>query len=61
MSNCKPIDTHVYKGESLRQEMCPKSPNEIEKMTHVPYASATGSLMYAMMCTQVDMCSWLSQ
>lgn len=31
--------------------MCPKTPREIEKMTHVLYATAIGSLMYAKMYT----------
>lgn len=56
MSDCKPIDNPVVKGENLYQEMCPKTQDEIEKMARVPYASAVGSLMYAMMCTQPDIC-----
>ncbi|PKI32166.1 hypothetical protein CRG98_047443 [Punica granatum] len=34
--------------------MSPKTPEEREKMAHVPYASAIGSLMYAMLCTRSD-------
>ena len=29
---------------------------EIEYMKRVPYASAVGSLMYAMVCTRLDIC-----
>ena len=36
--------------------MCPKTLEEKEKMSKVPYASAIGSLMYAMMCTRPDIC-----
>ena len=36
--------------------MCPKTKDEKEKMTRVPYANAVGSLMYAMMCTRPDIC-----
>ena len=36
--------------------MCPKTPEEKEKMSRVPYASAVGSLMYAMMCTRPYIC-----
>ena len=36
--------------------MCPKIPQEIEYMKKVPYTSAVGSLMYAMMCTRPDIC-----
>ena len=31
------------------------SVQELEYMTHVPYASAIGSLMYAMMCTKPNL------
>eukprot|EP00253_Pinus_taeda_P018545 PITA_18545 len=31
---------------------CPKAQEEEEDMSHVPYASAVGSLMYAMVCTR---------
>lgn len=52
MHNCKPIDTPIAKNESLSLDMCPKTQDEKEKMPHVPYANAVGSLMYAMMCTR---------
>ena len=35
--------------------MSPKTVEEREYMTHVPYASAVGSLMYAMVCTRPDL------
>ena len=56
MHNCKPIDTPVAKDESLSLKMCPKTSEEKERMARVPYASAVGSLMYAMMCTRPDIC-----
>lgn len=56
MYNCKPIDTPVIKGESLSLEKYPKTLQEKEKMNRVPYASAIGSLMYAMMCTRHFLC-----
>ena len=34
--------------------MCPKTQKEIEYMSRVPYSSAVGSLMYAMVCTRPD-------
>lgn len=43
-------------GIYLSKEMCPKTPKEIEEMRRVPYASAIGSLMYAMLCTRPDIC-----
>eukprot|EP00253_Pinus_taeda_P004701 PITA_04701 len=33
---------------------CPKTQEEEEDMSRVPYASAVGSLMYAMVCTRPD-------
>ena len=56
MHNCKPIDTPVAKNESSSLDMCPKTQDEKEKMARVPYANAVGSLMYAMMCTRLDIC-----
>ena len=50
------MDTPVEKSLSLSLYMCPKTPEEKEKMSRVPYASVVGSLMYAMMCTRPDIC-----
>eukprot|EP00253_Pinus_taeda_P027784 PITA_27784 len=41
----------VVKG---KQELCPKTQEEEEDMSHVPYASVVSSLMYAMVCTRLD-------
>jgi hypothetical protein len=54
MQDCKSIDTPIAKGESLSLRMCLKSPDEKAQMEKVPYSSAVGSLMYAMMCTRSD-------
>ena len=40
----------------LSKEQCPKTPQEVEDMRNIPYASAVGSLMYAMLCTRPDIC-----
>ena len=34
--------------------MCPKTQEDMDCMSKVPYASAVGSLMYAMVCTRLD-------
>ena len=34
----------------------PKTQEEVDTMRQVPYASAVGSLMYAMLCTRPDIC-----
>ena len=56
MQDSKLIDTPVDKSLSLSSDMCPKTLEEKEKMSRVPYASVVGSLMYAMMCTRPDIC-----
>ncbi|KAK8540338.1 hypothetical protein V6N12_046625 [Hibiscus sabdariffa] len=35
---------------SLSKEMCPSTPQERERMSQIPYTSAIGSIMYAMIC-----------
>ena len=54
MHNSKPIDTPIEKGHTLSLDDCPKSKKEKRERTRVPYASAIGSLMYAMLCTRLD-------
>ena len=38
-------------GITLSKKMCPCTPEEIERMSGIPYASVIGSLMYAILCT----------
>uniref|UniRef100_A0A2N9EJK6 CCHC-type domain-containing protein n=1 Tax=Fagus sylvatica TaxID=28930 RepID=A0A2N9EJK6_FAGSY len=56
MHNSKPIDTPMEKGCTLSLDQCPKNDEEKNQMSKVPYASAIGSLMYAMLCTRPDIC-----
>ncbi|KAK8667612.1 hypothetical protein V6N13_007760 [Hibiscus sabdariffa] len=42
-------------GISLSKEMFPSTPQERERMSQIPYASAIGSIMYAMICTRPDL------
>ncbi|KAL0546022.1 hypothetical protein IC582_015926 [Cucumis melo] len=46
---------YIY-GIHLSKEQCPKTPQEVQDMSNIPYASAVGSLMYAMLCTRPDTC-----
>ena len=43
-------------GSSLSANQRPKTPAEIERMRGISYASAVGSLMYAMLCMRPDIC-----
>src|SRR4051812_30859768 len=55
ISKAKPIDTPVIKNHGLSLKDCPKTPTDKAKMASVPYKSAIGSLMYAMVCTRPDL------
>ncbi|KAA0026005.1 gag/pol protein [Cucumis melo var. makuwa] len=43
-------------GVHLSKEQCPKTPQEVEDMRRIPYASAVGSLMYVMLYTRAYIC-----
>eukprot|EP00253_Pinus_taeda_P003020 PITA_03020 len=54
------LEEEIYmtqpKGFAMKgkKELCPKTQEEEEDISRVPYASAVGSLMYAMVCTRPD-------
>uniref|UniRef100_A0ACD5Z493 Uncharacterized protein n=1 Tax=Avena sativa TaxID=4498 RepID=A0ACD5Z493_AVESA len=56
MESCNPLTVPMTKAIKLSGDMCPKSLEERKKMSHIPYASALGSLMYAMLFTRPDLC-----
>ena len=45
-----PLASHLI----LSSQQCPSNKKEIEEMNKFPYASTVGSLMYAMVCTKLD-------
>ena len=46
---------YVFEIQTLYyKDMCPKTEEEIDYMSKVPYSSRVGSLMYAMVCTRPD-------
>ena len=47
-------------GVTLSKTQCASSPDEQERMSRVPYASAIGSIMYAMLCMRSDISYALS-
>ena len=54
MENAKAVSTPLPGHLKLTKEMCPKIQEEGDKMSKVPYVLAIGSLMYAMVCTRLD-------
>ena len=52
VENAKVVSTPLPGHLKLTKETCPKTQEEEDKISKVPYASAIGSLMYAMVCTR---------
>ncbi|KAL9227880.1 hypothetical protein vseg_003521 [Gypsophila vaccaria] len=60
MENSKKGFLPMGHGITLSKSQCPTEPQDIERMKQIPYASAVGSIMYAMMCTLPDVSFALS-
>ncbi|KAH9316784.1 hypothetical protein KI387_044022 [Taxus chinensis] len=54
MQDVKPVGTPLAGHFKLSKEQCPMTEQERNQMSKVPYSSAVGSLMYAMVCTRLD-------
>uniref|UniRef100_A0A2N9ECI6 Reverse transcriptase Ty1/copia-type domain-containing protein n=1 Tax=Fagus sylvatica TaxID=28930 RepID=A0A2N9ECI6_FAGSY len=52
MDEAKPVSTPLGSHFRLTKDQSPKTEQEQAYMSKVPYASAIGSLMYAMVCTR---------
>ena len=61
MQDSKKCITPFRHGSHLSKDHCPKTTKEKEQMRAVPYASAAGSIMYAMLCTKLDICYAVAQ
>ena len=59
MQDCNPIYTPFARGENLGKEMGAKASKEKKKITNVPYFSVVGCLMYATMCTRLNIYTML--
>ena len=44
----------MSQGIHLSKKMSPKTTEERNRMSSIPYASTVGSIMYAMLCTRPD-------
>ena len=47
-------------GIKLSKEHCPNTPSDRERMSRIPYASTIGSIIYAILCTRLDVSYALS-
>ena len=60
LKNAKHVSTplaHHFKWSTI---LCPRIDDELEDMSKVPDASATGCFMYAMVCTRSDLAQAVS-
>ena len=54
MNEAKPVSTPLGSHFKLSKELSPKTEEERDHMSKVPYALAISSLMYAMVCIRPD-------
>jgi hypothetical protein len=54
MHECKPVKVPIPVGVNLSTDQCPKTHEEEDGMSHVPYASVVGCLMYAIVFNRPD-------
>jgi hypothetical protein len=55
MHDAKSVSTPIAPHFKLSAEQCPSTDEYFEYMSRVPYSSAVGSLMYAMVCSRPDL------
>ena len=60
METAKLVSTPLANHFRLSTTQCPKTDDEVQDMSKVPYASAVGCLMYAMYCTRPDLAQAVS-
>ena len=54
MDDAKQVQTPLAGHFKLSAAQCPQTEAEQQKMACIPYSSAVGSLMYAMILTRLD-------
>lgn len=52
--NCKPIGTLITTGNFSNLSMCLKIEKQKPQMSKISYANDVGALMYAMICTRLN-------
>ena len=55
MHDAKPVSTPIAFHFKLSATQCASTAEDVEYMSSVPYSSAVGSLMYAMVCFRPDL------
>ena len=60
MEQSKKEFLHVLQGVKLIKTQSPTMAEDKEGMKVIPYASAIGSIMHAMLCTRLDVCLAIS-
>ena len=60
MENAKPISTPLANHFKLSIAQCPKTDDDVQDMSKIPYASVVGCLMYVMVCTRLDLAQAVS-
>jgi hypothetical protein len=55
MPDAKKVTTPIAPHFKLSSTQCPVTDEDIEYMSRVPYSSGVGSLMYAMVCSRLDL------
>ena len=60
MDKAKSVSCPLAAHFKLTKKQCPSNEKMQKEMQNVPYASAVGNLMYAMVCTQPDIAQAVS-
>jgi hypothetical protein len=60
MENAKPVSKPLENHFRLSTSQCPRSVEETEDMSKVPYPSTVGCPMYAMVCTRPEIAQAVS-
>ena len=55
MQNVKPVNTPLVAHFRLSYALSPQLDDDVHYMSRIPYSSAMGSLMYAMVCSCPDL------